>query len=135
MLGRQAGALLLEPLCQTFFVLHILDIRAICWLRTMILLISASLVARITGVSYWRPAGGVFVCPTFCAQDGWSWGLKQPGALPCAVTVSMCLTPCWLHTAGSKHCLPLPTRLTGAPGAHQDPYFSIKFPQPVPLQS
>jgi ABC-type transport system involved in multi-copper enzyme maturation permease subunit len=42
-------------LCWIFF--EIVS-RTIClgWLQTMILLISASWVARITGLRYWRPA-------------------------------------------------------------------------------
>jgi hypothetical protein len=54
-LGRQV-LLLLEPLCQFFFVMQFLKIgsRTICpgWLQNVILLISASRVARVIGVSH-----------------------------------------------------------------------------------
>jgi hypothetical protein len=50
------GLTLFEPLCQPFFVLNIFEIRSCelscpSWPQTVILLISASCVARITGVS------------------------------------------------------------------------------------
>jgi hypothetical protein len=62
--------LLLEPLHQPFFCDGFFGdrgLRTIClgWLRTLTLLISASRVARITGMSHWCPAGL------------WVWG--QPG--------------------------------------------------------
>jgi hypothetical protein len=54
------GSLSLEPLCQPCFVLGIFKI--VCelfswaWLQTLILLISTSRVARITGMSHWHLA-------------------------------------------------------------------------------
>jgi hypothetical protein len=59
MLARQMH-LLLEPLCQPFFVIFFLPDRvswSICfgWFQTTVLLISASWVARIIGVSHLCP--------------------------------------------------------------------------------
>jgi hypothetical protein len=55
----------LEPLHQPYFVMGFFRDRVswtICpsWFWTMILLISASWVARITGMSHWYPASFVF---------------------------------------------------------------------------
>jgi hypothetical protein len=56
--GAGTQDLHLEPLHQAFFVLGFFKIGLenyfVGWLRTTTLLISASWVARITGVSYWR---------------------------------------------------------------------------------
>jgi hypothetical protein len=57
----------LEPLHQPYFFEGFFEIGAhwtICsgWLWTMILLISASWVARITGLSHWHLAGYTFLC-------------------------------------------------------------------------
>jgi hypothetical protein len=69
-------ALYLEQLHHSFFcVRYFRDsiLRTIClgWLQTTILLISASWVASVTGVSHWRPAwafificASLFVCPS-----------------------------------------------------------------------
>jgi hypothetical protein len=59
--GAWTQDLYLEPLQQSFFCNRVFQdrvLRIICpgWLRTAILLISASRVARITGVSHWHPA-------------------------------------------------------------------------------
>jgi hypothetical protein len=56
----KASALLLEPHLQSLFSGYFRDrtLRTIClaWLQTTILPISASQVARVTGVSHWCPA-------------------------------------------------------------------------------
>jgi hypothetical protein len=57
MLARQA-LLPLKPLHQPFFVLGIfeigsLELVALGWFRTVMFLITASGVARITGMSHW----------------------------------------------------------------------------------
>jgi hypothetical protein len=59
--AARPSALPLESLCQPFFCVGYFRYRdswTIClgWHQTMILLISASWVARITGVSHWHPA-------------------------------------------------------------------------------
>jgi hypothetical protein len=59
--GAWTQGLHFEPLHQPFFCdgfFHDRVSKTICpsWLQTMILLISASWVARITGVRHWRPA-------------------------------------------------------------------------------
>jgi hypothetical protein len=58
--GVWTQGLHLEPLHQPFFVMRFFWHRVSqticpCWFQTMILLISVSWVARITGVSHWRP--------------------------------------------------------------------------------
>jgi hypothetical protein len=64
--GIWTQGLHLEPLYQPFFCDEFFwdrVSRTIClsWLQTMILLISASGVARITGVSRWRLAYSLFL--------------------------------------------------------------------------
>jgi hypothetical protein len=57
-----ASALPLGPLHQPFFVLGIFEIGSckltfcVGWLQTVIILISASQIPRITGLSHWHPA-------------------------------------------------------------------------------
>jgi hypothetical protein len=71
----QVGTLQPEPLCQTFYVLGIFKIGSLklfAWAGVeppQILLISASQVARITGVSQWSQAGFQFGM----VKKFWKW--------------------------------------------------------------
>jgi hypothetical protein len=49
-----------SPFCDSYFQDRVSQTTCLGWLRTSILLISASWVARITGMSHWCPA--LFVC-------------------------------------------------------------------------
>jgi hypothetical protein len=69
----KTGALPLEPLCQSLFVMVLFSdrvSRTIClgWLQTTIFLISASWVVRITGMSHWMLAPKKFLSTVFCLQ-------------------------------------------------------------------
>jgi hypothetical protein len=100
--GAQTQGLHREPLYNPF-VLGIFKIEShgtVCpgWLRTGMLLISASWVARITGMSHWPPACPSFLMYIFVVQRGFAI-VFHLWIYHTAVTL---LYPSPLHTYHSK---------------------------------
>jgi hypothetical protein len=64
--------------CDGFFGDRISWTICLGWLWTVILVIPASWVSRITGLSHWHPANfGGFCSVLFCFGGGWDWGLNS----------------------------------------------------------
>jgi hypothetical protein len=97
-----------SPFCQGFFWDRVLQIICLGWIWTAFLLICASYVARVTGMSHWYPVSkDTKFFATLILFSGLRCHLSVHGVFfICLPPLSLCLLPsvsCWLpgQVAGS----------------------------------
>jgi hypothetical protein len=82
--------------CEGFFSNRVLQTICLGWLWTAVLLISASCVTSIAGVSHWLLVNGTSLLTTHTQSEGWAWWRM------CIIAATQQMGGLWVKASLSK---------------------------------